>query len=105
MKCSLPIRKFCTAQRPTNRSPFPWTEHKATSGTTSPALGVGVALGYVPVSHAPGKQNTGGLEVEVEIRGKAIPATVTSIVRWKSPTTRSHSGRMIGRFISSRRSF
>jgi aminomethyltransferase len=42
-----------------------------TSGTMSPSLGVGIALGYVPVSHA-----TSGSEVEVDIRGKAIPAVV-----------------------------
>ena len=42
-----------------------------TSGTMSPSLGEGVALGYVPVSHA-----KGGSEVAVEIRGKAIPAIV-----------------------------
>jgi len=42
-----------------------------TSGTVSPTLGFGVALGYVPVSHA-----KAGSEVAVEIRGKAVPAVV-----------------------------
>jgi len=42
-----------------------------TSGTVSPSLGYGVALGYVPVSHAKSES-----EVAVEIRGKAIPAVV-----------------------------
>jgi len=42
-----------------------------TSGTVSPSLGYGVALGYVPVSHAKADS-----EVAVEIRGKAVPAVV-----------------------------
>lgn len=42
-----------------------------TSGTVSPTLGYGVALGYVPVSYA--KTDS---EVAVEIRGSAIPAVV-----------------------------
>jgi aminomethyltransferase len=42
-----------------------------TSGTMSPSLGVGIALGHVPVSHA-----KAGSEVAVDIRGKAIPAVV-----------------------------
>ncbi|MDT8368131.1 MAG: glycine cleavage system aminomethyltransferase GcvT [Longimicrobiales bacterium] len=42
-----------------------------TSGTMSPSLGVGIALGYLPVSHA-----SGGSEVAIEIRDSAIPAVV-----------------------------
>lgn len=42
-----------------------------TSGTVSPTLGEGIALGYVPVSHA-----GAGSEIAVEIRGRAIPAVV-----------------------------
>ncbi len=42
-----------------------------TSGTMSPSLGEGIALGYVPASHA-----KAGSELAVDIRGKAIPAVV-----------------------------
>jgi aminomethyltransferase len=42
-----------------------------TSGTVSPTLGEGIALAYVPVSHA-----AAGSEVAVDIRGKAVPGVV-----------------------------
>jgi len=42
-----------------------------TSGTMSPSLGEGIALGYVPVSHA-----KAGSEIAVDIRGRAIPGVV-----------------------------
>lgn len=42
-----------------------------TSGTMSPSLGYGVAMGYVPVEHA-----KGGTELAVEIRGRGVAATV-----------------------------
>jgi len=42
-----------------------------TSGTMSPSLGEGIALGYLPVTHA-----ESGSEVAVDIRGKAIPGVV-----------------------------
>ncbi|MBI3757036.1 MAG: glycine cleavage system aminomethyltransferase GcvT [Deltaproteobacteria bacterium] len=45
-----------------------------TSGTQSPTLGVGIALGYVSPVYA-----TVGAAIEVEIRGKRTPARVTSL--------------------------
>jgi aminomethyltransferase len=45
-----------------------------TSGTQSPTLGVGIALGYVSLAYA-----TVGAAIEVEIRGKRAPARVTSL--------------------------
>ncbi len=42
-----------------------------TSGTMSPSLGVGIAMGFVAVAHA-----KAGSEVEIEIRGKGVPAVV-----------------------------
>ena len=42
-----------------------------TSGTLSPSLGVGIGLGYVPLSHA-----KAGSEIAIRIRGKDVPATV-----------------------------
>ena len=42
-----------------------------TSGTLSPSLGVGVGLGYVPVSHA-----KSGSEIAVRIRDKDLGAVV-----------------------------
>jgi len=42
-----------------------------TSGTMSPSLGEGIALGYVPTSHA-----KAGSEIAVDVRGRAIPAVV-----------------------------
>jgi aminomethyltransferase len=42
-----------------------------TSGTLSPSLGVGVGLGYVPVSHA-----KSGSEIAIRIRDKDVPAIV-----------------------------
>jgi aminomethyltransferase len=45
-----------------------------TSGTQSPTLGVGIALGYVPLTHA-----AVDAALEVEIRGKRAPARVTPL--------------------------
>jgi len=42
-----------------------------TSGTVSPSLGFGVAMGYVPVSHA-----SAGSEVAISVRGKPFAAVV-----------------------------
>lgn len=42
-----------------------------TSGTMSPSLGVGIGMGYVPVSHA-----KSGSEIAVRIRGKDVVALV-----------------------------
>jgi aminomethyltransferase len=44
---------------------------EVTSGTSSPSLGIGVAMGYVAVDHA-----KAGTQLAVEIRGKAVAATV-----------------------------
>jgi len=43
------------------------------SGTQSPSLNVGIGLGYLPASMA-----KPGVELEIEIRGRKFPATVTS---------------------------
>ena len=42
-----------------------------TSGTVSPTLGIGVALGYVPV-----ELSKGGTEVQVDARGRLVDAVV-----------------------------
>ncbi len=42
-----------------------------TSGTVSPSLGFGIAMGYVPVSHA-----SPGSEVAISVRGKPFAAVV-----------------------------
>jgi len=44
---------------------------RVTSGTMSPTLGVGVAMGYVPVEFA-----TPGSEIEIDLRGKGVAARV-----------------------------
>ena len=41
------------------------------SGTQSPSLGVGIGMGYVPVSYA-----KPGTPIEIEIRGKRVPAVI-----------------------------
>lgn len=45
-----------------------------TSGTFSPILEKGIGMGYVAVEHA-----AAGNQVEIIIRGKGVPATVTSL--------------------------
>jgi aminomethyltransferase len=46
---------------------------EVTSGTISPVLGIGIGMGYVPVELAvPGGQ------IDIVIRGKHVPATVTA---------------------------
>jgi aminomethyltransferase len=47
---------------------------KVTSGTMSPVLGIGVALGYVTTEHA-----NPGAEIFVDVRGKALKAEVTKL--------------------------
>ncbi|WP_378187770.1 glycine cleavage system aminomethyltransferase GcvT [Aquimarina sp. W85] len=49
-----------------------------TSGTMSPSLGVGIGLGYVPVAFA--KPDS---KIFIQIRKKAIPATVTKLPFYK----------------------
>ena len=44
---------------------------RVTSGTLSPMLGHGVAMGYVPI-----ELSKAGTELAIDIRGRAIPATV-----------------------------
>ena len=46
-------------------------EGVVTSGTVSPTLGVGIGLAYLPADAA-----TAGTSVEVEIRGRAVPAEI-----------------------------
>jgi aminomethyltransferase len=45
-----------------------------TSGTHSPTLRTGIALGYVPQQHA-----AVGEDLAIELRGKALPASVVSL--------------------------
>jgi aminomethyltransferase len=47
---------------------------KVTSGTQSPMLGIGIGLGYVTTEHA-----TPGSEIYVDVRGKALKATVSKL--------------------------
>lgn len=47
---------------------------KVTSGTMSPMLGVGIALGYVSTEHA-----QPGTEIFVDVRGKALKAVVSKV--------------------------
>lgn len=46
---------------------------EVTSGTQSPSLGVGIGMGYVPLTC-----ETSGQILEVEIRGKRFPATIVA---------------------------
>jgi aminomethyltransferase len=43
------------------------------SGTQSPSLGIGIGLGYVPPTFA-----KPGTAIEIEIRGKRVPAQVVA---------------------------
>lgn len=49
-----------------------------TSGTMSPSLGKGIGLGYVPTIFA-----EAGSKIKIQIRKKAIPATVTKLPFYK----------------------
>jgi aminomethyltransferase len=44
---------------------------KATSGTQSPTLGIGIGLGYVPVEYS-----QPGTDIRIEIRGSRFPAVI-----------------------------
>lgn len=50
-----------------------------TSGTISPMLGYGIALGYVAIAHA--KENT---EIAVDVRGKLLKAKIVKLPFWQS---------------------
>ncbi|WP_372937477.1 glycine cleavage system aminomethyltransferase GcvT [Seonamhaeicola sp.] len=50
-----------------------------TSGTMSPSLGIGIGLGYVPVIFS-----EIGSKINIQIRKKAIPATVVKLPFYKS---------------------
>jgi aminomethyltransferase len=47
---------------------------RVTSGTMSPALGIGVGLGYVPTEYA-----TPGSELFIDVRGRALKASVSKL--------------------------
>jgi aminomethyltransferase len=44
-----------------------------TSGTMSPSMGIGIGMGYVPA-----EGSTPGSEIEIDVRGRALAATVKS---------------------------
>ena len=50
------------------------------SGALSPSLGEGIAMAYLPTSHA-----LPGATVEIEVRGRRYPATITSLPFYKKP--------------------
>ena len=47
---------------------------RVTSGTFSPTLGQPIAMGYVPLESA-----SAGTSVEVDVRGKRVPATIVAL--------------------------
>lgn len=53
---------------------------EVTSGTMSPSLGKAIALGYVPPA-----QGKLGTELEIEVRGRAVPATVVRRPFYRRP--------------------
>jgi aminomethyltransferase len=53
---------------------------EVTSGTQAPTLGHPVALGYVPPIHA-----APGTTVEIDIRGKLVPAEIVALPFYKRP--------------------
>ena len=50
------------------------------SGALSPSAGEGIAMAYLPTSHA-----LPGATVEIEVRGRRYPATITSLPFYKKP--------------------
>ena len=52
---------------------------EVTSGTYSPTLGVGIAMGYVEVAHA------GAESLDIDIRGRRVNALVTKKPFYKRP--------------------
>ncbi|GAC1542645.1 MAG: glycine cleavage system aminomethyltransferase GcvT [Acidimicrobiales bacterium] len=57
-----------------------------TSGNFSPVLGVGIALGFLP----PGLPE--GLEVQVEVRGRLLPARIVALPFVRRSPARTHLG-------------
>jgi len=53
---------------------------KVVSGTQSPSLGVGIGMGYVPVSFA-----APGTPLEIEVRGKRVPAVTVPKPIYRKP--------------------
>jgi aminomethyltransferase len=51
------------------------------SGTQSPSLGIGIGLGYVPPSSA-----APGTAIEIEVRGKRVPAAIVAKPIYRKPT-------------------
>jgi aminomethyltransferase len=50
------------------------------SGALSPSLGEGIAMAYLPLTlHSP------GTALEIEVRGRRYPATVTTLPFYKKP--------------------
>jgi len=52
---------------------------RVTSGTMSPSLGIGIGLGYVPRVFA-----SADSKINIQVRKKAIPATVVKLPFYKS---------------------
>jgi len=77
------VQKKCVAFKMTDKSAPPrphypiWANGakvgEVTSGTQSPSLGIGIGMGYVPPESA--KPDTW---IEIEIRGKRVPALIVS---------------------------
>jgi aminomethyltransferase len=53
---------------------------KVTSGTWSPTFEKALGMAYVPAEHA-----ATGTSVEIEVRGKRLPATVSGLPFYKRP--------------------
>ncbi len=53
---------------------------ETTSGTLSPSLGLGIAMAYVPLSHA-----QPGTRVSIEVRGRPFPAEVVKKPLYRRP--------------------
>jgi aminomethyltransferase len=51
---------------------------KVTSGTMSPSLDKGIGLGYVPTD-----LSEPGTEIQIQIRNKAVPATIVKLPFYK----------------------
>jgi glycine cleavage system T protein (aminomethyltransferase) len=87
------VRKKCVAFKMSEMSPPPrphypiWTAGpdaakigEVSSGTQSPSLGIGIGMGFVPVSTA-----KPGTRIEIEIRGRRAPAEIVGKPIFKKP--------------------